>query len=369
VYSRWGLGIRGPWSGAPGSTGPAASVWVPRSPLLVVPAPRTLTAAPTLVLALLVSGCGVDTSGTVIGEGGRGATTTGAAGGPQRTADPGAQFVHAPSVVGLPVRAARLRIGAGRFVPEDGRRYGVEGRTGDVVTFAPDDGDERPVTTQAPTHPQPSSYGTPVAIGTVAPALPGRRRAVLEELSWRRVAFVGGAVELSGIRWGGDCRKLDHVQVGPPGGTVRSVRVWAINQSFPVEAGCERTPTTIRVRTGNGWDPATAVWNGPLDRPRPEVRPVRHVRFARVTVQPDRRTMMVTYLRGGCEALASASVAVEGGRATVDLRVGPVRPPAGEGPALCPAMRSAGTTVLRLPQPLPPRAVVVDAPTGASAAD
>ncbi|WP_026909632.1 hypothetical protein [Patulibacter minatonensis] len=332
-----------------------------------MPPPRTSTAATSaVVLALAAAGCGVDTSGTVIGDGGR-ATTTSTGDLPARSAGPPAEFVHAPSVIGMPVRAARLRIGAARFVPEPGQRYGVEGRTGAVVTFGPDDGDELPVVTQTPTHPQPSRYGTTVALGTVAPALPGRRRPVLEELSWRRVAYVGGAVELSGVRWGGDCRRLDHVQVGPPGGAVRSVRVWATNQSFPVEAGCEPAPTTIRVRTGNDWDPATSVWNDPLEQPRADVRPVRHVRYARVTVQPDRRTVMVTYLRGACEALARASVAARGGRATIDLRLGAVPPPAGEGRALCPAMRSAGTTVLRLPEALPRRAVFEDAAPGATA--
>lgn len=313
---------------------------------------RRIAPAAVLLLALGGLGCGLDTSEDAVVPPPAAPVTTGST--PLST-DGRSRFVHAPSVHGMPVRAARLRVAAERFRVEEGRRFGVVARRADVVELAPDEGLDRPVTSQDPQRPQPTSPGTTVALGTATVPPDGGRRPGLQAVGWDGVRFADGVLELRGVRWAGACGRVDHVQLGPPGGATRFARVWAQVRYGEGLTGCERAPRVLRLRPGADWTRGTVVWNADLERPRDDLRGVRRTRFAGAVVQPDRRTVMVRYQYGGCERLAGASIAVAGRRAAVDVRIGTAPPPAGTSPdeVVCPAILNGGTTVVRLDRDLP----------------
>jgi hypothetical protein len=182
---------------------------------------------------------------------------------------------------------------------------------------------------------------------------PGRDTKHLRPVTWQTVNFKNGRVTLGELipftRVRGTCGRPVLVHVGPAQGAFRVITAW----SEPTSAGCRRGHEHI-VLSPAGWTRDTVATPQPLQVPDPHLtnRQESTALPGSAVLQPDRRTIVVSYGYGGCSALAGVSARRDGSVVTVSVRTGV--DPALDKDVACPMILVYGTTAVQLPEPAPP---------------
>lgn len=211
--------------------------------------------------------------------------------------------VRVPEVRGLTVRAAsakldRLGLGAAAGAVR------VPGADGVLVARSRA---RRTVRVQS------VAPGTSVPRGS-AVSLLTTRGAFAIRARYRTLEVRGGRLRL-GLQ-APTCGQVDHVELGPRREPARTVVVWM------VPGGSCNARRVVEVVPPVGYRRSTTLWSGPVELPDPKLNPERPVTAQSLVVEPDRRAVVVAYVRGVCEALASASAKLGAAGVRLDLRTG-----------------------------------------------
>jgi hypothetical protein len=191
---------------------------------------------------------------------------------------------------------------------------------------------------------------------------PGERRGLkgLRAVSWREMSYIGGQLILRDLadrpgHGGPHCGQVELVQIGPPRGRVRSVVAFARLKPSPC-------PVHVRL-SPRGWrkDTIAAMYALGTANPHASTQQRNTAIPGTAVLQPDRRTIVVNYLFGGCRELADVSAQQRGRLILVSAVTGVRR--AGEQTACAISLRY-GSASVRLPQPAPRGAAVEVAPCG-----
>jgi hypothetical protein len=181
---------------------------------------------------------------------------------------------------------------------------------------------------------------------------PDRDTTHLLPLAWQTVNFKNGRLTLGELssfrRVRGTCGRPVLVHVGPAQGDVRVTTAWW----EPTSARCRRRREHI-VPSPAGWTRDTVAAPQPLQVPDPRLTDWQESTAlpGSAVLQPDRRTIVVSYEYGGCSALAGVSARRDGSVVTVSVRTGV--DPALDKDVACPMMLVYGTTSVQLPDPAP----------------
>jgi hypothetical protein len=181
-------------------------------------------------------------------------------------------------------------------------------------------------------------------------------------VGWSRVRLEEGRLTLSGTshdlsRIDHPCTRIHHIELGPPSRGLRLVSVFLA----PSNPECEKTGSRPVVLEPNPpWSADTAAVPTALDVPDPRFTEQRRLSAVNAVLQPDRRTVVAFYESGGCSHLAAARATLSGRVVTVAVEVG-TDPDLPEDVG-CTADLDLGYTLVRLPAPAPPGAIVALAP-------
>jgi hypothetical protein len=179
---------------------------------------------------------------------------------------------------------------------------------------------------------------------------PGPERTAdgLSEIGWREVQFADGKLRLGGFA---SCLLVDHVQIGPSDGNYRRVTVWGKRAE-----SIGRCTREVSVQVGADWTQDTIAAPARITVPDPrrtEAQTTKGVAGTAV-LQPDRRTVLISYGHGGCSAPAKADARLTGTTIAVAVTLG--GDPAYDG--ACSEALFGGVTMARLPTAAPAAARV-----------